>query len=863
MKAIHLKVCGMTTPLGIDDLTPRFTWNLTGTIKQTAFRLTACTADGETVCDSGVCHSGDMAYRYDGRTLQSRERIFWQICVWDENDREEWSEQSWFEMGLLSEKDWAARWICGVGTDCAKRLPADYYKLEFTADKEVKKARLYATACGVYSARINGERIPAVLTPGCSEYEKHLYYQTFDITDSLKENNDVLFCVADGWYKGKVGSDNQEYLYGTQTKLLAQLEITYCDGTTKIIGTNSRFLWCNDGPVRFADLKDGEIYDARMTPSFQDHALEADFHQIPTAPNAPLITEHETFSPVVEYTPSGKTLLNFRQNLSGYIRFRAKGAAGQTITLSMFEVPDHGEYSDITISGRYKNLQRIEYICNGDEEVFQPEFFYSGFQYALVEGLEEIHPDDFESVAIYTDLDYESSFHCSNAAINQFVSNTRWSQKSNFVDIPTDCPQREKSGWTGDAQVFAKTASYFADTAAFYRKWLKDVRDCQRENGLVVDVAPRIREVGSARDPVNGSSGWADAAVIIPYTLWKLYGDDSFITENYDLMHDWAKYMRNLCADKSMFSLPEGHPLKAVYDSHRLADCEWNRYIPETGIHWGEWCAPDSEDEPNSAMALIKPKQEVTSAYLHYSMSLLEEMLSHIGKTDEAQLCREYAEGARYGYRFHFAKNGKIQTNHMAELVRPIALGLIDGEDAKDAAAKLNEMAIARQYKVGTGFLSTPFLLQTLVTHGYTETAYRMLENTDAPGWLAMVEQGATTVWEQYTGYTKDGHPVAMSFNHYSPGAVCAFLFDTVCGIRVDGKNHFHIEPVPGGSLTDACAEYASPYGLVKSAWKKRTQGRVSGIEYTITVPANTTATLKLPGMNALELSAGDYRYFL
>lgn len=855
MKAIRLKTEYRFQPLGIDSLQPRFTWNCEGGVRQDAYRLIA-RENGTVLFDSGRVASSAMHCVYAGAKLRSRQKVCWTVRIWDETGVETESEETWFEMGLLSSDDWQAKWITGVDTDKRERLPADCFHKTFRSHGTLRRARLYATACGVYGAWINGVRVPGVLAPGCTEYEKRLHYQVYDVTNAIRPKNTLDFAVGDGWYKGKLGSTNEQYYFGTQTALFAQLELEYTDGTRDVIATDESFLWSNDGPIRYSDLKDGEHYDARCTPSFGYHAVCVEKTCNIVASPLGCITEGERLIPELFISPSGAKILDFRQNLAGYIRFRIHGCPGQKIRLRMCEVLDNGEYSNITLLHVLPNLpstnQEIVYICDGTDSIFQPEFFYSGFRYALVEGLETVNPEDFEAIAVYSELEFTGDFQCSNPMIEKFLQNTRWSQKSNFVDIPTDCPQREKSGWTGDAQVFAETATYLADTAAFYRKWLRDVRDCQREDGRVDNVCPKIREKDN-RDALNGAVGWADAAVIIPYTLWKRYGDDAFIRGNYDLLHGWKEYVIKAAGDKGFYHLPDGHMLKPMIAPYLLPDSEYNRYIIESGLHWGEWCEPGVD----GGRELIRPKQEITSAYTHYSMRLLAEMLQAIGMEEEAAQCREFSEGAKKAYNHHFVKDGTILAPRQAPMVRALALGLLDEKTASSVAAQLNRDVIARNYQVGTGFLSTPFVLGVLVQYGYVDSAYRMLENTVAPGWLATVTQGATTVWERYDAYDADGHLEMTSLNHYSPGAVCAFLFQTVCGIRVAGENRFTITPVPGGTLSYAQAAYTSHYGKVESGWYREN----GEIVFTVTVPANTTAQICLPDGRSHTVSAGTYRY--
>ncbi len=852
MKAIDLQTNYRTNPLGIDDPAPLFRWKCDGGTKQQAYRVLAREERGQVVFDSGKVESDRMGCAYQGTKLKTGQKITWNVTLW-EGDTEDVSEDAFFEMGLLEEKDRIAQWICGIDTNKKDRLPADCYRKTFSLKGSVSKARLYATACGVYKAELNGKRLPGVLAPGTTEYSRHLSYQTYDVTEYLSEENTLDITVGDGWYKGKLGWLEQTCRFGKQLKLWAQLVITYADGAVEVIGTDRSWRWCNDGPIRYADLMDGEIYDARMAPSYSQNAQITTHSVIPTASPAEGIEEQETFQPELILTPGGAKILDFRQNLAGYVRFTPRGKAGQTITLRLFECLDGGEFSDMTLRkdpGKPADIQKITILCSGKDEVFQPDFFYSGFRYALVEGLDAVNPQDFEAVAVYSKLDFVGDFHCSNETINQFVRNTVWSLKSNFVDIPTDCPQREKSGWDGDAQVFIGTASYLVDTMSFFRKWLRDLRDTQRKDGRVTNVSPSAHPFHD-REPLGGAIGWADAAVIVPYTLWKRYGDDAIIRENLPLMLGWASYVKKAARDKRMKHLPMPPPFHKVYKPYYVKKSPLEKYVIESGMHWGEWLEPDID----STKEQNQPKPELTTAYTHYSMGLLAEMLRAVGKEAEAARCAEFSQGAKQAYNHYFVKDGKILAPRQAPMVRSLALGLLSQEDALKVAADLNRNAIERNYTVGTGFLSTPFVLGVLAKYGYVDTAYKMLENTKAPGWLAMVEQGATTVWEVYHIFDENGHPKASSMNHYSPGAVCGFLFDTVCGIRVERENFFRIAPVPGGTLTHARASYRSPYGTVESGWEKQE----NTTKFTVTIPANCQAEVILPGGGCRILHPGRH----
>ena len=861
MRATDCRTNDLNNPMGIGDPHPRLSWKDTDGIRQTAYEVRT-EKNGMPDWNSGKVETASIACIYDG-SLSSRDRVQWRVRLYDENGNAgEWSEWNYFEMGLLQPEDWTAKWIVGQGTDKEERLPADCFRKCFPVNRKVERARLYITPCGVYEACLNGQKVGrAVLTPGCTEYEKRLQVQTWDVTSLMQEENTLDVTVGDSWYKGKLGCDGEEYFFGQQTKLLAQLELSFADGSRQVLGTDESFLWSNDGPVGYNDLKDGIQLDLNRVPSFSGHAQRAESSFPLVCQEGPYITEHEAFVPQVLRTPSGRTVLDFGQNIAGYVRFNRKGLPGQHISLRLGETLDNGEFTQenfTTLPQRGKSIdQKIEVICDGEHAPVFPVFFYAGFRYALVEGMDQVEPEDFTAVAIYSDLAFTCQFTCSNEKVNQFVRNTVWSEKSNFVDIPTDCPQRERAGWTGDAQVFARTATYLADTAPFFRKWLRDVRDCQREDGRVDNICPKEQRPTS-QDFLNGSVGWADAAVIIPYTLWKTYGNERFITENLPLMLAWREYVMHAAADKSIYQMPDAHPMKAAMGPYLLGDTPYAKYIVESGFHWGEWSEPAGVLDHDIITEMTRPKQEENAAYMHYSMGMLSEMLDAVSRHEEAALCREYADGAKEAYLYHFVKDNDIDSQRQCKLVRPLAMGLLDGEAEKNVAARLNETCVQRKYRIGTGFLSTPFILPVLAEHGYVETAYRMLENEVEPGWLAMVRQGATTVWESYNGYDENGHPFKTSFNHYSPGAVVSFLFSHVAGIQIMGERRFRIRPFPGGSLTKAEVFWDSPYGSVKAAWTLE-----SGIfRFTTEIPSNCEAEIVLSdGFH--QVGPGTYHWCL
>lgn len=448
-----------------------------------------------------------------------------------------------------------------------------------------------------------------------------------------------------------------------------------------------------------------------------------------------------------------------------------------------------------------------------------------------IEGNPEIKPENFTAIAVYSDMEQTGSFACSDERINRLVENTRWSMKSNFLDLPTDCPTRERLGWTGDAQIFFHTGAYLMDTAAFFRKWLRDMEDGQYDNGLLPAVIP-YQGVEMMYKSTGTSVGWADAVYLIPYRYYKRYDDLELLKNCWPMMKKYGDY---LMAHLGMSNK------KAAKEN------PYNEYTYEKGVHLGEWLEPEKfRDKVYGAQA--KHPEECT-AYLHLAMTTLSEIAGLLNENDYQKKCQKYADGARRAYEHLFVKSGTLDTDRQAKLVRPLALGMLRGAEKEKTQRRLVKAVENYDYCVGTGFLSTPFLLPVLTEAGVPETAYRMLENTKKPGWLGEVLDGATTIWENWEGN--------LSQNHYSPGAVCEWLFDTAAGIRVAGKNLLRIMPKPGGSLTEVRAEYMSPYGKVISGWKKTE----SGIAYEIVIPANTAAEIILPDGRVEMVGAGMHTF--
>ncbi len=845
MKAFRLKTAHLFDPLGIDVPHPVLMWNCEGGVKQTAYEI---------VTDhwqSGKVESGVMHAAYP-ETLVSRERVNWKIRLWDENDTPgEWSE-AFFETGLLQASDWKAKWISGdYAVNRKKRYPADCFCKTFTVDKPVLSARLYATACGLYEAHLGGEKIGNFcFAPGYTDYRKRVQYQTYDVTDLLQEGENALTAqLGDGWYRGSCGAWGRRNQYGTRTKLLMQLEITFEDGSQKTVVTDRTWQWSDDGPIRFADNKDGETVDASRVPSYSGHARETGHTVVPSASNNVPVTEHETFPPVITDAPNGKKLLDFGQNIAGYVRFSLAAKKGQRMIWRFGEMLDKdGNLTQKNIqltSGKHTTpLQKIDYTCREGLNEYRTTFAVFGFRYAEVETDVELEADKIESVAVYSDLERTGAFSCSNELLNRFFDATVWSAKSNHLDIPTDCPTRERHGWTGDAQLFFTTASYLFDFAPFAKKHVRDMYDWQKKSGRLPHIVPDGGADFYMRT-MNGSVGWADAGVLIPWRYSEIFRDDSILEDFYEGMARYARFMEKRCGKRM--------PLFA--ERIRLSK-ENRKYFVNIGQSYGEWAEPADVSGGFRWQDFVAPHPEVSTAYTSHVLGLMVKIAEKLGKEEDAAEFRKFSDGCVKAYRELVETEAyTLDTDRQARLVRPLYFNLLDEKQTAFAKKRLIEALEHYDWKLGTGFLSTPLILYVLSSID-KEAAYRLLENEQIPGWLSMPKAGATTIWEDWAGPDSTQGGIG-SLNHYSKGAVVEWLFQSMCGIRLDGENRFTVTPLPGGSFTRASASYLSVFGRIESAWE-RSNGKTV---YTVTVPANCEARILLPGGRTEEIGPGTHRF--
>jgi alpha-L-rhamnosidase len=857
----HLTCEYRQNPLGIDVPAPRLSWQLQSErrgVRQSACQLRVAADPADLIAgrqllwDSGkVASDASIHQAYAGPPLASGQRCYWQVRAWDEDEQPTpWSEPAWWEMGLLAADDWRAAWITpDWDEDLSQSQPAPYLRRAFTLDGPVQAARLYATSLGLYELHLNGQRVgDGQLTPGWSSYDQRLQYQTYDVSALLQQGENAIGVIlADGWYRGWLGFEGQRNTYGDRLALLLQLQVTYADGRSAVICSDGGWQALT-GPVRSADIYMGETYDARLelpgwdAPAYDASAwqgvrlLDHGMHML-VAQVGPLVREHEQIRPVeILHTPAGETVFDFGQNLVGWVRLQVQGPAGTTVTLRHAEVLDQqgNLYTENLRSAR----QLVQYtLRGGGPETYAPRFTFMGFRYVGVEGFPgEPSPDSLTASVVHSDIPPTGAFECSNPLINQLQHNIAWGQKGNFVDVPTDCPQRdERLGWTGDAQVFIRTACFNRDVAAFFTKWLRDLAAEQLPDGVVPMVIPNPMGRPAGGRPgflSGGSSAWADAATICPWTIYLCYGDNRILEQQYASMAAWVEYMRAQAGE---------------------------RYLWTSGFHFGDWLDFRGRGDMNAAP--VTDRELIATAFFAYSTHLLQQAAQVLGKEDEAAAYADLLSKIKAAFTAEFVSpNGRVGPNSQSAYVLALHFDLLPEDLRQKAADRLAEEVRKFGYHLTTGFVGTPYLCLVLNRFGYTDLAYELLNQESYPSWLYPVKKGATTIWERWDGIKPDGsfQDAGMnSFNHYAYGAIGEWLYRVVAGLEIDadqpGYKHVLIQPRPGGGLTQARAALQSMYGEIVSAW----QLSETGLRLQVSLPPNTHATLRLPASDLAQVSEG------
>jgi alpha-L-rhamnosidase len=841
-----------TNPMGIDVLKPRFSWKLGSTLRnvmQTAYEIKVATnadqvqSGDKLIYTTGKVNSGQSVFiSYSGPQLTSRTRYYWQVRVWDNKGNvSPWSAVNFWEMGLLTPADWTAEWIKTNNPADTTDGASPMFRTSFILNKKVKNARLYITSHGIYEAFINGQRVGnEYFTPGWTSYNKRLQYQIYDVTSLLKNGKNATGAIlGDGWFRGHL--DKWKNLYGKDLSLLAQLDVTYTDGTKITIGTNNSWK-TSDGAIRSSSFYNGEVYDSRLakegwnTNTYNDNEWQAvtvidSTKNVLIAPIIPGVKKHEVFHPLKTFvTPKGDTVIDFGQNLVGWVVLKTKGKAGDIITLNHAEVLDK-ENNFYTLNLRHAKCI-VKYILKGDaEETYEPHFTYQGFRYVKISGYKGRLDSTLNiyAVAMYSDMNTTGKLTTSNPLLNQLQHNVQWGLKGNFVDVPTDCPQRdERLGWTGDAQAFGSTAAFNMNVSGFFAKWLKDLSADQRNDGAVPWVIPNMMPKTSA-----GVAGWSDVATILPWSIYTTYGDTRMLQEQYPSMKAWVNYIR-------------------IQSKEDL----WN-----TGFQFGDWCFYTPSPTDDSGKGAVTDKYLIAQTFYAHSTQLLINAAKVLGKEDDVKTYTELLNKIKLAFQKEYVTaSGRVLSSTQTAYLLTLAFDMLPEYQRAPLAKRLVQNIKDYGDHLTTGFLGTPYICPVLTRFGYDDIAYTLLMQETYPSWLYPVKKGATTIWERWDGIKANGDlqdPSMNSFNHYSYGAVGDWIYKTVAGLNTDeavvGYKKIIIAPHPGGKLSMVNAELQTNYGFTNAKWELSN----GMFKLDITIPPNTTAKVILPKAAQASITEG------
>ena len=878
----HL-LAGSRGVLGTGVASPRLSWIITtadGDWQQATYEVEAHRPDGRLQARTGPVSSGEsVLVPWPFAPLASREQLSIRVRVRGTDGRASaWSEPALVEAGLLDPADWTAQFITpDWDEDTSHPQPCPLLRREFTVRQGVRRARLYVTSLGVYEAQINGERVgDHVLAPGWTSYDHRLRYQTFDVTALLTDGRNAIGAIlGDGWYRGRLGvRGGRRNIYGDRLALLAQLEIEYEDGTGERIVSDESWRAAT-GPILASDLYDGETYDARLeregwsAAPYDDsdwagvRPVARDLATL-VAPSGPPVRRIEMLAPVaITTSPSGRTIIDFGQNLVGWVRLnlshvqthvqtsevstrrsRTTSEVSQTITLRHAEVLEGGELCTRPL--RYAAATDRYTLRPNGPQTWEPRFTFHGFRYVEIDGWPgELSPEAIRAVVCHSDLERTGWFECSDPLINQLHENVVWSMRGNFLDVPTDCPQRdERLGWTGDLQIFAPTTCFLYDVAGFLQSWLADLSAEQTAAGGVVPiVVPNVLP-----EPVWPAAAWGDAAAIVPWVLYERCGDGvaggdgSILARQFASMAAWVDTIAGLAGEGRLW---------------------------DEGKQFGDWLDPKAPpDNPRDARTA---PEIVATAYFARSAELVARVAQVLGRDADAARYAALAAEVRAAFaREYVTPAGRVVSDAATAYALALEFALLpDAEQRQRAGRRLAKLVAAEGDRIGTGFVGTPLICDALCSVGEVAAAYRLLLQTECPSWLYPVTMGATTIWERWDSMLPDGsvNPGQMtSFNHYALGAVADWLHRTVAGLvpAAPGYRRITIRPTPGPAgpggaraLTWARASHRTPYGLASCSWRIAD----GSITVEIEVPPNTSAEVHLPGQGGDPILVGSGRH--
>lgn len=849
----------------VSDASPRLSWK--SPVDAAAYELEA------EVDDQRLTLASVTEHRFVGwpwRSLSSGNAVRWRARAADG----EWSQWHHFEVGLL-DRDWRADWISPAETAALPgRRPAHSISTVFRIDGPVVRARLYATALGVYEAFLNGIRVGTTeLAPGSTSYDRTVYAQAHDVASLLVPGENRLeLLVSDGWFRGQVGAFRGPAGWGDRLAVRAELHLEAADGGSLVIQTRPDWQSRRSSIVR-ADLMDGQTTDftAPDAPVLPVEVATGPFPLIGWSP-APPVRVIETRAPESITSVGDSIVVDFGQNASGWIRLDELGPRGTRTVIDYGEHLDRDGDLDLSHLAAVEPgkdpvpfVQRDEVVSSGEPgERFEPHHTVHGFRYARLatagNSAALLAPDSIAMRVVHTELRSVSSFECSNDDLNRLHEVADWSFRGNAVDVPTDCPTRERLGWTGDYQVFAPTAARLYDVLGFTRKWLQSVRDDQLDDGRIANFSPDGRRVKHNLESrfamMTGSAGWGDAIVSVPWTMWTTYGDVSVLADNWDAMCRWVQWALSVARTQRHPSRSQRSPQPSPHEE----------FIWDASFHWGEWLEPAGRMpdgrlvnpvHENPFAWFTADKSEVATAYLFQSVSRLAEIATLLGRDDDAARYRELAPRIKDAWQREFLdERGRTVADTQAAYVRALSFGLIPDALRVAAADRLVELIHEADDHLATGFLSTADLLPVLADTGHPDVAYSVLLQRTSPSWLGMLDRGATTIWEDWDGITDDG-AAHDSLNHYSKGAVVRFLHTHVLGLRQAecdvAWRRIEIAPVVGGGLSFARGHFDSQQGRIEVAWRLD----VGELEVEATLPAGTSGRIRFPGGETVELAQG------
>ncbi len=869
VKTAYLRTEYLTDPMGIDEQQPRLSWVLEADargVRQTAYQVLVASSEAllgqekGDLWDSGKVESDQMAQiAYAGKPLTAEQDAFWKVRVWTQDGQASpWSPVARWRTGLMAPADWKAKWISLPGpAPAAKSLPArpsPVFRKEFELGKRIQRAVVTATSLGMYELRINGQRVgDRLLTPEWTNYHKRVEYQTYDVTDLVKPGaNAVGATLGDGWYAGRLGISHivkdgpLRGHYGTKLALLMQMRVYYADGSSDLVVTDGTWKVTDDGPIRKACILDGEVYDSRKelkgwdTAGFDDSAWTAAEltgevkAKLVAQPNEPIKVTEEIKPVAITEPKPGVYVVDFGQIVAGWCRIKVRAAAGTTVTLRHAEVlQDDGMiYRDNLrmkpLGGELGARQEDQFTLNGTgAQVFEPHFTYHGFRYVEVTGLPEPLSKNLILARVFHSAPpMAGSFECSSPLLNKLMKNIVWTHRDNMHSVPTDCPQRdERMGWMGDMLVFAQPACFNMDMAAFFTKWIVDIRDDQADDGRFPDFAPHPYNPNAL---FSGVPAWGDAGVVVPWRVYVNYGDKRALAEHFEACKRWVDF---------------------IHDHN--PDLLWKKNCNNDYSDWlnGDTLQLEGLGFPKGEAQI--PKEVFSTAFFQHSTELTAKMARVLGLQADAEKYGRLADGIRDAFiKAYVADDGRVKGNTQSAYAIALDFNLLPQDKREAAAQHMVERIKAYKDHISTGFHTTVMLMNQLTAADRSDVAYMLVNNRTIPSWGYTIDQGATTVWERWDGYMAGRgfqDPGMNSFCHYAIGSVGEWMYRSILGINPDeqqpGYRHFFLRPQVGGGLTWAKGGYDSISGRIVSEWK------VDGDDFSwkITVPPNTTATVYVP----------------